>query len=217
MVHNVGKTNSLFNQFILEIRDQEIQKDSMRFRRNMERMGEIFAYEISKTFVYKDRAITTPLGEANMAVMDNQPVVASVLRAGLTLHNGLLNYLDQAENAFISAYRKHHKDGSFEIEVEYISCPSIEGKTVILADPMLATGQSMVLSFQAIRAYGNPKALHVVSAITSTEGLAYARKNLPENTKFWVGAVDDELTAQSYIVPGLGDAGDLAYGKKQQD
>lgn len=217
MVHNLGKTNSLFNRFVLEIRDQEIQKDSMRFRRNMERMGEIFAYEISKTFSYTDQDITTPLGQATIPVAQEQPVVASVLRAGLTLHNGLLSYLDAAENAFISAYRKHHKDGTFEIEVEYISCPSIEGKTVILADPMLATGQSMILSFQAIRAYGKPKALHVVSTISSSEGLAYVRKNLPEDTTFWVGAIDDELTAQSYIVPGLGDAGDLAYGKKEQD
>ena len=217
MVNNLGQNNTLFNQYIAEIRDKEIQKDPMRFRKNMERMGEIFAYEISKTLSYEEKSVITPLGEAKVSLPITQPVVASVLRAGLTLHTGLLNYYDRAENAFISAYRKHKKDGSFVIEVEYLSCPSLEDKIVILADPMLATGSSMVLSYRALLPYGKPKHTHVVSAIASMEGIQYVRKNLPGNVTIWAGAIDEELTAQAYIVPGLGDAGDLAFGRKQQE
>lgn len=215
MVHELGKGNSLFNQFVAEIRDKSIQKDSMRFRRNLERMAEISAYEISKTLNYEAVSVTTPLGEAAINLSNDKLVIASVLRAGLPMQNGLLNYFDKAENAFISAYRKHHKDGSFEIEVEYLSSPNIDDKILILADPMLATGSSMVLSYKSILQYGKPKHTHFVSAIASTEGVAYLEKNTPENTTLWVGAIDDELTSQAYIVPGLGDAGDLAFGKKE--
>lgn len=215
MVHELGKANSLFNQFVAEIRDKNIQKDSMRFRRNLERMAEISAYEISKTLDYKAVEVTTPLGAATVNLPSDKIVIASVLRAGLPMQNGLLNYFDGAENAFISAYRKHHKDGSFEIEVEYLSSPSIDDKVVLLADPMLATGSSMVLSYKSILQYGKPKHTHFVCAIASTEGVDYLKKNTPENTTLWVGAIDDELTSQAYIVPGLGDAGDLAFGKKE--
>ena len=214
MVNVLGLKNSLFNQFISEIRDTNIQKDSMRFRRNLERMGEIMAYEISKTMDYETRAITTPLGQAAIPLLKQQPILATILRAGLPLHQGVLNYFDNAENAFISAYRKHHKDGSFNIEVEYLSSPFITDKTLILTDPMLATGASIVLVYKAMVQRGKPKHTHIVCLIASTEGVEYVKKHLPENVTIWCGAVDDELTAQSYIVPGLGDAGDLAYGNK---
>lgn len=214
MVHVIGNNNSVFNEYIAEIRDEKIQKDSMRFRRNMERMGEIMAYEISKTLVFENRETTTPLGIATINRVKEQPVIATILRAGLTLHQGILNYFDKAENAFISAYRKHHKDGSFDVQVEYLACPDINNKTLILCDPMLATGSSMVLTYKALLKRGKPSHIHIVSIIASTEGVEYAKKNLPENVTIWCGAVDDELTAQAYIVPGLGDAGDLAYGDK---
>lgn len=214
MVEILESKNSLFNQFIAEIRNVDVQGDSMRFRRNLERMGEIFAYEISKKFEYSSREITTPLGVANVELPIEQPVIGSILRAGLPLHQGLLNYFDNSENAFISAYRKHHKDGTFDIHIEYISSPDLTDKILILSDPMLATGASMVLAFKALLQKGIPKHTHFVTILASVEGLEYAKKNLPANTTIWVGAVDDELTAQSYIVPGLGDAGDLAYGKK---
>lgn len=214
MVHIIGNNNSVFNEYIAEIRDEKIQKDSMRFRRNMERMGEIMAYEISKTLVFENRETTTPLGIATISRVKEQPVIATILRAGLTLHQGILNYFDKAENAFISAYRKHHKDGSFDVQVEYLACPDINNKTLILCDPMLATGSSMVLTYKALLKRGKPSHIHIVSIIASTEGVEYAKKNLPENVTIWCGAVDDELTAQAYIVPGLGDAGDLAYGDK---
>jgi uracil phosphoribosyltransferase len=214
MVHVLGKENSIFNRFIAEIRDSSIQVDSMRFRRNMERMGEIFAYEISKTLEYKNIEATTPLGIAQMAVPAHQPVLATILRAGLPLHQGFLNYFDAAENCFISAYRKHHKDGSFDIAVEYLSSPDLTDKTVILTDPMLATGSSMVLAYKALLRKGLPKHVHIVSIIGSAQGLTYAQTHLPQNVSFWMGAIDEELTAHSYIVPGLGDAGDLAYGTK---
>ena len=213
-VHILGKTNSIFNQFIAEIRDKAVQRDSMRFRRNMERMGSIFAYEISKHLPYENRRVTTPLGIAKVPVLKEQIVLATILRAGLPLHNGLLNYFDKADNAFISAYRKHSKDGSFKIKIEYLSSPSISNKTLVLSDPMLATGSSMVLSYEAMLQRGTPKHTHIVSAIASVEGVEYAKKNLPPNVTLWIGAVDDELTAHAYIVPGLGDAGDLAFGEK---
>jgi uracil phosphoribosyltransferase len=214
MIHILGTNNSIFNQFILELRDINIQKDSMRFRRNIERIGEVIAYEMSKKMEYSPRETTTPLGQVTISVIKEQPVIASILRAGLPLHIGVLNYFDSAQNAFISAYRKHHRDHTFEIHVEYMSSPSLEGKTLILCDPMLATGQSMVLAYEAMLKNGVPAQLHVASIICSAEGLNYARKHLPANTQFWLGAVDEELTTQSYIVPGLGDAGDLAYGSK---
>lgn len=213
-VVNLSEGNSLINQYVLELRDIKIQKDSMRFRRNLERIGEICAYEISKTLSYKTIEVTTPLGEANISVIDEQIVLITILRAGLPLHQGVLNYFDNAENGFVSAYRKHHKDGTFEIELEYLACPSIEGKTLIISDPMLATGSSMVNTYKSLLEKGNPKKIHVVVAISSAEGISYTERNLPENTTIWSAAIDEELTAQSYIVPGLGDAGDLAFGKK---
>lgn len=214
MVTILNKNNTIFNQFLAEIRDAQIQKDSMRFRRNIERMGEVMAYEISKTLVYESKDVTTPLGIANVHVIKEQPVVATILRAGLPLHQGVLNYFDRSDNAFISAYRRHHKDGSFDIHVEYLASPDLNERTVILCDPMLASGQSMVLTYKAMMQRGRPKHTHVVCLIASVEGLDYVKKHMPENVTFWIGAVDDELTAQSYIVPGLGDAGDLAFGIK---
>jgi uracil phosphoribosyltransferase len=214
MVHVLGASNSIFNQFIAEIRDVDVQKDSMRFRRNIERMGEIFAYEISKKMNYELREVNTPLGIANVSVPKEQPVVATILRAGLPLHQGVLNYFDKAQNAFISAYRRHHKDGSFDIQVEYLASPDLNGKFLILCDPMLASGSSMVLTYQALLRRGIPAHTHIVSVIASSEGLEYVKKHLPENVTLWIGAIDEELTAQSYIVPGLGDAGDLAFGEK---
>jgi uracil phosphoribosyltransferase len=215
MVHILHNTNSIANVFLAELRDQEIQKDSMRFRRNLERLGEIMAYEISKTLDYKASEVTTPLGVADTNLLAEQPVVATILRAGLPVHQGILNVFDRAENAFISAYRKHHKDGSFEIKVEYLSSPSLDDKVLILCDPMLATGQSMYLTYKAMLAMGKPKHVHIVSVISSMEGLDYIKSRMPENSTIWLGAVDDELTVKSYIVPGLGDAGDLAYGTKK--
>lgn len=214
MVHIIGNQNSIFNQFIAEIRDEVIQQDSLRFRRNIERMGEIMSYELSKTFVYEPREVTTSLGIANVSMIKEQPVIASILRAGLPLHQGVLNYFDRAENAFISAYRKHHKNGTFDIQLEYLASPELNDKVLILCDPMVATGSSIALTYKALLLRGKPKHTHIVTLIASAEGLEYAKKNFPENVTIWCGAVDEELTAKSYIVPGLGDAGDLAYGKK---
>jgi len=208
--------NSILNQFISEIRNIDVQTDSMRFRRNMERIGEIFAYEISKNLTYESKLIKTSLGELDMMVPKNNVVVASVLRAGLPLHNGILNYFDGAQNAFISAFRKYHKDGSFDIQFGYLSSPNIEDKVLILSDPMLATGSSMVLAYKSMLEKGKPSHTHIVSVIASKEGVDYLKKNIPDkNHTLWLGAIDDELTAKAYIVPGLGDAGDLAYGAKE--
>lgn len=214
MIHILGNENSIFSEFIAEIRDEEIQTDRMRFRRNMERMGEIFAYEISKKLPFAVEDVITSLGVAKVAKMSEQPVVATILRAGLPLHMGILNYFDQADNAFVSAYRKHHKDGTFDVQVEYMSSPDLEDRVLIVCDPMLATGTSMVLAYNALLKKGKPKHTHIVSVIASTEGVNYAKLHLPENVTLWMGAIDEELTAQSYIVPGLGDAGDLAFGVK---
>lgn len=214
MKHIIGQGNSIFQTFIREIRDAEIQKDPMRFRRNMERIGEVMAYELSKTLDYKTEEVTTPLGIAQVPCLENQPVIATILRAGLPVHQGFLNYFDRAQNAFISAYRKHHKDGTFDVQVEYMSSPDLEGKTLILTDPMLATGSSMLLAYKGLLRKGRPLKTHVVSVIASAEGLDYVMRNMPDGTEFWMGAVDEELTVQSYIVPGLGDAGDLAFGIK---
>ncbi len=217
MVHNLGETNSVFNQFIAEIRNAEIQTDRMRFRRNLERIGEVFAYEISKTLDYNLVEVTTPLGVASMQLVACQPVLATILRAGLPLHQGLLNYFDHADNAFITAYRKYDKNEDFEIRVEYISSPSIEDKVLILSDPMLATGASILKTLKGLMAMGKPRHIHIVSALASVEGVEYIKRNFSEkNTSLWIGGLDDELTAQAYIVPGLGDAGDLAFGKKSE-
>ena len=214
MTINLGEKNSILNQFVSEIRDVNIQKDRMRFRRNIERIGEIMAYEISKTLNFSEKEITTPLGEANMHLPTDNLVIGCILRASLPLHQGFLNYFDKADNTFISAYRKHHKDGSFEVEVEYLSSPNLDGKTLILVDPMLATGQSMALSYEAMLQKGTPKITHFVSVIASQEGVDKIQNMMPNNSRLWVAAIDDELTAQAYIVPGLGDAGDLAFGEK---
>jgi len=215
VVHTIGANNSLFNQFIAEIRNIDVQKDSLRFRRNLERVGEIFAYEISKTLEFSVKSIQTPLGESLINLPDSEVVVTSIMRAGLPLHTGILNYFDGAENAFISAYRKYTDDGEFKINFEYISSPSIEGKVVILADPMLATGSSMELAYKALLSKGTPKHVHVVSVIASEKGIDLIKNSLPkENTTLWMGAIDKELNSKSYIVPGCGDAGDLAFGAK---
>lgn len=213
MIHDLSQTNSLAGHFISEIRDAEIQKDRLRFRKNMERLGEIFAYEISKTFHWTKKEVTTPLGISQCSVLTEHPVLATILRAGLPLHQGLLNFFDYADNAFISAYRKHGKDGTFEIELEYISCPDLNDRTWIISDPMLATGASMALTLQQLQQLGTPRHIHIVCAIASTVGIAHIQKSLP-NITIWAGAIDEELTAKAFIVPGLGDAGDLAFGEK---
>ena len=216
MLHHLGEKDSIFNQFIAELRDCDIQKDSMRFRRNIERLGEIFAYEISKFLPYKTQNVVTPLGELDMNLLAEQPVIATILRAGLPLHQGLLNYFDRAENAFISAYRRYYSDGNFEIQLDYMASPNLNDKTLILADPMLASGKSLLLTYEEILKIYTPKHTHIVSIIASTEGLALLQKHLnPKNVSIWIGALDYELTAKYYIVPGLGDAGDLAYGSKK--
>jgi uracil phosphoribosyltransferase len=214
-IHIFNMQNSLFNQFIAEIRDKEIQIDPLRFRRNIERMGEILAYEISKELDYKSIDIQTPLGVSHEFVYSENVVIATILRAGLPLHQGVLNYFDSAENCFVSAYRKYTEKGDFDIHIEYISSPSLEGKTVILTDPMLASGASMELAYKAILTKGNPKHIHIASIIGSTEGIEYVKENMGnENITLWIGAVDKELNDKKYIIPGLGDAGDLAYGSK---
>jgi uracil phosphoribosyltransferase len=215
MVRILGEGNSVLNQFIAEIRDEQVQKDSLRFRRNLERIGEIFAYELSKDLNYQKRQIQTPLGVAEVSTPSDELVLGVILRAGLPLHQGMLNFFDKAENAFISAYRKYSKDGTFKIQFEHLSCPSLEGKVLVVVDPMLATGASMVLAYKALLERGTPSHTHIVTIIASKEGIEYTRKNMPQkDVTIWAGAVDDELTVKSYIVPGLGDAGDLAYGSK---
>lgn len=215
MVHILAEHTSILNQYIAEIRDENIQKDRIRFRRNMERIGELFAYEISKTLVYTNSVTQTVLGEAETHTLAEQPVVATILRAGLPLHAGMLNIFDSAQNAFISAYRKHSKDNSFNIQIDYLSSPNLDDKILILTDPMLATGSSMVLTYKALLSKGKPRHTHIVCVIASREGVEYLRANMPnDDYTLWVGAVDEELTAHAYIVPGLGDAGDLAYGEK---
>ena len=212
---HLGKQNSIFNHFIREIRDVEIQNDAMRFRRNIERIGEIFAYEISKEMEYKSKDITTPLGISTESLMTEKPVLATILRAGLPLHQGFLNYFDGSDNCFISAYRKHKKNGDFEVKIEYMSSPNLDDETIILCDPMLASGSSMILAMEAIMSKGNPKHIHIVAIIASAEGVDYVKENIPmQNCTLWLGGEDAEMTAQSYIVPGLGDAGDLAFGEK---
>ncbi len=203
------------NQFMAEIRDVEIQKDSMRFRYNMERIGEIFAYEISKKLLYETKEVTTTLGIANVPVIKNQPILATILRAGLPFHQGFLNYFDKSENAFISAYRMSHKDRPLTAKISYTSLPDMEGRVVILCDPMLATGTSMLTAYKEMLTKGKPSHTHIAAVLASVEGLEYLKSHLPaEEVTIWLGAVDDELTAQAYIVPGLGDAGDLAFGTK---
>ncbi|MFY0712100.1 uracil phosphoribosyltransferase [Seonamhaeicola sp. NFXS20] len=216
-VHNISQQNSILNTFLSEIRNIHVQNDAMRFRRNIERIGEILGYEMSKSLDYKTTTVETPLGNCNVNLLENDIVLCSILRAGVPLHNGLLNYFDKAENAFISAYR-HHKDNpeSFEIIVEYLACPNLEGKTLILADPMLATGQSMVATFEALKPFGTPKEIHLASVIGAQEGVDFVTNYFNDNTHLWIATVDPTLNSKGYIVPGLGDAGDLAFGEKLQ-
>ncbi len=215
MVINIGSKNSIVNQFVRELRDISIQQDRMRFRRNMERMGEIFAYEISKTLEFEPKEVITSLGTAEVQVIKTPPVLATILRAGLPLHQGMLNYFDNADNAFVSAYREHRKDGEFAIQIEYVSGLEIEDRILIISDPMLATSQSMVASYKSLLVHGKPAHTHFVSVVASVQGVEYLKRMLPKKgTTIWVAAIDDELTAHGYIVPGLGDAGDLAYGQK---
>lgn len=216
MIFNLSEQNSIANRFIGELRNVQLQKDRMRFRQNLERVGEVLGYEISKTLQYHTIDVETPLGIAPTKVPSENIVLATILRAGMPLHQGLLNYFDDADNAFVSAYRKHHQDGTFEINLEYVSCPSIDGKVLIICDPMLATGASMGLAAQALQEYGEPKVIHFVTAIASTYGIEHIERLYP-TAHIWMGALDEELTAKSYIVPGLGDAGDLSYGPKVQD
>ncbi len=215
IIHHLLKDNSVLNTFIKEIRDEKIQKDSMRFRRNIERIGEILSYELSKELVFQKEQITTVLGEKESSKLVNDLVICSILRAGLPLHQGILNYFDTAENAFISAYRYHpNNNHEFEIKVEYFASPSLEGKTLILADPMLATGQSLVTVYEAIKKFGTPKKIHIVSVIGAKEGVDFVKNHFPENTDLWIADIDDLLNDKGYIVPGLGDAGDLSFGTK---
>ncbi|MDG1730463.1 MAG: uracil phosphoribosyltransferase [Algibacter sp.] len=216
-IHNLSLQNSILNTFISEIRAIDIQKDSMRFRRNIERIGEVLGYEMSKSLSYTSKSIETPLGTSVINLANNDIVLCSILRAGVPLHNGLLNYFDTAENAFISAYRHHkHNPESFEIIVEYLACPNLEGKTLILADPMLASGQSMVATFEALKPFGTPKEVHLISVIGAQQGVDFVKQNFDNKTHLWIAAIDETLNEKGYIVPGLGDAGDLAFGKKLQ-
>lgn len=216
MVHNLSKEHSLVCNWISELRSTEIQQDRMRFRRNLERIAEVIGFEISKQLQWETKEITTPMGIASCKVLKEQPVLATILRAGLAMHNGLLSYFDRADNAFLSAYRKHHPDGSFEISLEYMSCPEIENRVVIISDPMLATGSSLVKAIHYLRQEGNIGQLHIVCAIACTVGIEYVQRHEPKAV-IWCGDIDEELTAKGYIVPGLGDAGDLAFGAKLQN
>jgi len=215
MIHILSNGHSILNQFIAEIRDSEVQRDSLRFRNNLERLGFLFAYEISKEMNYNDREVATELGIANVPVLSEYPVLATILRAGLPFHQGFLRLFDRAENAFIRPFRKPHKDHTFSMNIEYASGPGIDGRVLIISDVMIATGKSMLYSIKEMLTRGKPSHIHVASILSSAEGLDYLKKNLPDNgISYWLGVIDEELTAQAFIVPGLGDAGDLAFGKK---
>jgi uracil phosphoribosyltransferase len=215
-VNILDHQNTILNRFIAQMRNVKVQNDSMRFRRNLERAGEVMAYEISKTLHYGKRVVETPLGEAEVALPKDEIVIATILRAGIPFHQGFLNYFDDAQNAFVSAFRKYSKDGTFRVKVEYISCGDLTDKVLVLVDPMLATGTSLALTYKALlEKGGTPRHTHVAAVIASEEGVNYVREHLPDrDTTIWCGAVDEELTVKSYIIPGLGDAGDLAYGVK---
>ena len=215
MLKVLNKNTSILNQIIAEVRDVNIQKDRMRFRRNLEKFSEYVGYEISKTLEYEDKEVITPLGSSKIPVLKEYPVIASILRAGLPMHSGLMNIFDKSDNGFVSAYRKVEKNVGFTIKIEYSTSPELDGRVLIIADPMLATGFSLVKAYKELLTYGTPSYVHIISAISSSEGVDYVRKNLPmRSITLWLGAIDDELTAQAYIVPGLGDAGDLAFGNK---
>lgn len=216
-IHHLLQENSIANSFIAELRDKKIQNDRMRFRRNIERLGEILGYELSKKFSYRKVDVETPLGTAAISLQNEDLVLCSILRAGLPLHTGLLNYFDAADNSFISAYRHHPYDNDeFEILVEYLASPSLQDKTLILADPMLATGRSFVNVLKALEPMGGPKEIHLVSVIAAQDGVEYVKQNFPENSHLWVATIDEKLDQRGYIVPGLGDAGDLCFGTKMQ-
>jgi uracil phosphoribosyltransferase len=215
MVRNLSNTYSIVSDWISELRDVQQQADRMRFRRNLERLGELAALEISTKLGYEEKEIQTPLGTAICKTLVHQPVLATILRAGLPLHNGLLNIFDKADNAFIAAYRKHRHDGSFDISLEYVSCPDLDDRVLIISDPMIATGSSLVKTLQFLREEGRPKEIHIVAAIACTVGIEFVKRAEP-NVTIWCGDIDEELTAKGYIVPGLGDAGDLAFGPKTQ-
>lgn len=215
-IHHLLEQHSVASKFIAELRDINVQKDQMRFRRNIERLGEILAFELSKSLTYKSKNVTTPLGEAVTHEPDEEIVICSILRAGLPLHNGILSYFDTAENTFISAFRHHISEKEFEIKVEYLASPSLEGKTLILADPMLATGGSFVNVFEALKPMGTPAKIHLVSVIGARPGIDFVSRNFPQNSHLWIATIDNDLNDMGYIVPGLGDAGDLSYGSKLQ-
>lgn len=214
MINHLSDNHTIFNTYLAEMRDVKIQHDPLRFRKNLERVGMIMAYEVSKVLHYTKKEVPTPLGTADCVVMDEQPVLATILRAGLGMHLGFLDVFDRAENAFVSAYRKHSTVEDFEIHVEYMAAPRIDDKVLIISDPMLATGNSMQMVYQSLLSNGKPRKTIICAAIAAPEALIYLQDHLPKDTLYYVGAIDKELTAQSYIVPGLGDAGDLAYGVK---
>lgn len=216
MIYNFDQKTSIVNRYVAELRDVNVQGNRMLFRNNLERIGEIIGYEISKDLRYKTAEVETPLGVAECQLPDQKVVIAGILRAGLPLHQGILNIFDDADNAFVSAYRKHHKDGTFEISVNYVTCPPVDDAILIIADPMLATGSSFDATIKALEEYGKPDQIHIVTVIASTNGIQYIKRYYPE-AYIWAGAIDEELTAKSYIVPGLGDAGDLAFGNKLQE
>ncbi|RUA06808.1 MAG: uracil phosphoribosyltransferase [Flavobacteriia bacterium] len=213
-VANIGQKNTILKHFLSEIRDVKKQKDSLRFRRNIERIGEVLSYELSKVLHFSSKDVITPLGTKNINLISDKIVLCSVLRAGLPLHQGILNYFDFVENAFISAYRHHISEDEFDIKVEYLAAPSLEGKTLILADPMLATGKSLVAVYQILKKLGNIDKIHLVSVIAAQEGIDFIKDYFPEDTHLWVATVDQKLNRHGYIVPGLGDAGDLCFGPK---
>lgn len=215
MINNLSKHNSLITNWMSEIRSISTQNDRLRFRRNLERLGEIAAYEISKTLEFESKEFQTPLGSCDINVLKTQPILATILRAGLPLHQGLLNYYDHADCAFMASYRKHHKDGSFEINHEYLTSPKLDNRPLIISDPMLATGSSLVIGLKSMLELGTPSSIHIVSAIATTQGISHVTKHYPQ-VRIWTGDIDDELTAKGYIVPGLGDAGDLCFGSKEQ-
>ncbi len=211
----LGNNHSIIDQYLAELRDINIQKDPLRFRENLQRLGELFGYEISKTLSYDVKDVTTPLGTAKVPILRQQPVLATILRAGLPMHHGLLRIFDQAENTFISAYRKYTENDGFDIEFEYMASPSLDNKVVILSDPMLASGMSMEISYHALLTKGKPSHIHLVSIISSQQGVDYVSEKINDpHVTLWLGAIDPEMNPKSYIVPGLGDAGDLAYGAK---
>ncbi len=214
-VVDFSQSDSIVNKFVAELRDVNVQNDRMRFRRNVERIGEVIAYEVSRTLRYEQTSVTTPLGVAEVRLPDDQVVAGTILRAGLPLHQGVLNVFDDAENAFVSAYRKYDDEINFDIHIEYIAAPPLDGKVLLLTDPMLATGGSMELAYEALLTKGTPERIHIISIIASREAVDYVAEHFPEDTTLWVGAIDEFLDPHKYIVPGLGDAGDLCFGEKE--